>query len=94
MEVLEELKSLWGGFISPRKDKRKHTLKAWMWVLSTDMALDLLRRGGHLLKVPIKRARSDYLLKHWRTGRTREEKLTFEEGFYALEDSRERRGGE
>ena len=92
IEVLDELKALWGGFITPRKDKRKQTLRAWMWVLSTNQALTLLRDGVSFMRVPLKKDRAEYLLKGWRTGRTRKERQAFEDGFYALEDGRRRRG--
>jgi hypothetical protein len=91
IEVLEELKRLVGGYICKRADKREYTFQAWTWVLSSSATLNLLKSGVYLLRVPLKRARANYLLEHWKPGMTREIRSNICDGFFKLPDLRHKR---
>jgi hypothetical protein len=85
---LAHLKLLAGGYIISRTDKRKHVQWAWMWVLSKDRSLELLRDGWDLLRVPQKRARAKLLVDRWKWGTTIEERDQITEEFFAIPDEK------
>lgn len=91
IEILKTLKILVGGYIYPRKDKRKHTFQAWMWVVNSRFALDLLKEIAPYLRVPMKRARAECLLKNWKPRMKHDVRdlVTYE--FFSIQDKRHKR---
>lgn len=66
-EMVDFLKITFGGHISTKRKKKKFYHKeAYIWAVSGNLALDLLKKVVDFLKEPRKRNRARYLLSRYK----------------------------
>lgn len=93
-EIMEYLKSHFGGAISKKNERNPNWKQAYCWKIERRKMISLLEEITPLLNEPKKRARAELIIKDYirltpRNGRYSEElkqaKIDFENSFFAIE---------
>ena len=91
IEMLEFMKSHFGGSIVNHKTYQEHHKPTFNWVVKYDRAIEVIKHVYSYLLEPRKKARANYILLHYKkltkrngkyTNRNHKAKMLFEKGFF------------
>lgn len=83
-ELLEFLKTNYGGTIRKQKVYKEHHKQSWCWNVINDGALNMLQRVKPYMREPKKIKRSEHLLSNYKNVTVRNGKYTAEQAAFKL----------